>query len=114
MPKRSYAGESTYTGNALHSRQRGRQHVPVGFVFRKIQKIILTIDFKLQFVFSLEPVAPASRRLSPGRRRYDNRGRVARDHTKPPAELRSAWTGRRLRSDRLRPVPTRPVLKADG
>ena len=46
-------GESTYTGNALHARQRGRQHVPVGFIFHEIQKIILTIDFKLQFLFSL-------------------------------------------------------------
>ena len=43
-----------------------RQHVPVAFVFREIQKIILTIDFKLQFLFSLKPVAPASRRLSRG------------------------------------------------
>ena len=39
--------------NALHSSQRGRQDIPVGFVFREIQKIILTIHFKLQFVFSL-------------------------------------------------------------
>ena len=51
MPTRSYVGESTYTGNALHARQRGRQHDTSGFIFGEIQKIILTIDFKLQFLF---------------------------------------------------------------
>lgn len=40
-------------GNALHSRQRRYQNVPIGFVFGKIQKIILIIDGKLQFLFSL-------------------------------------------------------------
>src|SRR6266853_2007330 len=54
-------------GNALDARQRGNEHVPIGFVLRKVQKVILTIDFKLQFLFSLKSVAPASRRLFGGR-----------------------------------------------
>jgi len=53
-------------GNALDTRQRGYEHIPIGFVLREVQKIILTIDFKLQFLFSLKSVAPASPGWSEG------------------------------------------------
>jgi len=41
--------------NALDSRRRGHKHEPASFILHEIQEIILTIHFKLQFVFSLGP-----------------------------------------------------------
>ena len=54
VPARSYFDTSTYTGNAIHARLRGHEHEPAPFIFHEIQEIVLTVDFKLQFLFSLQ------------------------------------------------------------
>ena len=47
-------GSVDVDGNALQTCRRGYEHEPSPFILDKIQEIILTIRFKLQFIFSLD------------------------------------------------------------